>query len=203
MPIRYNETKKRFERDGVAISPVELRELIDKLTLATKRDARRLSARLERGEITQAAWAAGMLALLRAAHVVAASVGGGGLSQVTDSRWQKVEKKVSWQKRYLDKFGAAIVAGTVLTTVGAIASRAAKYASAVYVTFANALREEQTAGVEKEMQCRLVQNSKEGCPECSADASEGWMPVSEMGEIGSRECGDYCLCEIEFEDELL
>ena len=98
-------------------------------------------------------------------------------------------------------FGIAIAAGAV---VGSIASRAAKYASAVFITFSNALQEAQTEGAnEKEMLCRLVQNSKEGCPECNADAAAGWMPVSEMGEIGSRECGDFCLCEIEFEDEVM
>lgn len=142
-----------------------------------------------------------MATLLRASHVVAASVGSGGYNRVTEERWRKVEKKVTWQGGYLFKFGAAIAVASV---VGTVAARAAKYASAVFVTFSNAFQEAQTAGKdEKEMLCRLVQNSKEGCPECNADAAAGWMPVSEMGEIGSRECGDFCLCEIEFEDEVM
>lgn len=199
--ITYNPQQKRFERDGVPVTSEELRTLIDRLTLQTQRKARRLSERLERGEITRDAWLVAMATLLRASHVVAASVGSGGYNRVTEERWRKVEKKVTWQGQFLTAFGIAIAAGAV---VGSIASRAAKYASAVFITFSNALQEAQTEGAnEKEMLCRLVQNSKEGCPECNADAAAGWMPVSEMGEIGSRECGDFCLCEIEFEDEVM
>ena len=201
MAVTYNPQKKQFERDGVPVTSEELRTLIDRLTLQTKREARRLSERLERGEITRDAWLVAMATLLRASHVVAASVGSGGYNRVTEERWRKVEKKVTWQGGFLSRFGVAIAAATV---IGSIAARAARYASAVYVTFATAFQEAQTEGAnEKEMLCRLVQNSKEGCPECNADAAAGWMPVSEMGEIGSRECGDYCLCEIEFEDEVM
>lgn len=201
MAVTYNPQKKQFERDGVPVTSEELRTLIDRLTLQTKREARRLSERLERGEITRDAWLVAMATLLRASHVVAASVGSGGYNRVTEERWRKVEQKFIWQAGYLQKFSAMIAAGTL---IDAIASRSVKYASAVFITFSNAWKEEQTLGRdEKEMLCRLVQNSKEGCPECNADAAAGWMPVSEMGEIGSRECGDFCLCEIEFEDEVM
>ncbi len=27
-------------------------------------------------------------------------------------------------------------------------------------------------------------------------------PVREMGELGTRECGDWCKCFVEFEDEI-
>lgn len=199
--ITYNQQTRRFERDGVPVTDEELRQLIDKLTLQTQREARRLSGRLERGEIDREQWLVAMLALLKAAHVVAVSVGSGGIAQVSDQRWKKAENKVRWQSAFLTRFGAAIAAGSF---VGSIASRAAKYASAIYTTYANAFQESQTAGKdEQEMRCRLVQNSQEGCSECAADASAGWMPVSEMGEIGSRICGDYCKCDIEFEDEVM
>jgi len=47
-------------------------------------------------------------------------------------------------------------------------------------------------------QVQLIVNSEEGCHECVADASIGWMSVDDMSLIGSRACGDSCTCEIEF-----
>ncbi len=200
MAITYNPQQKRFERDGVPVSNEELRTLIDRLTLQTKREARRLSDRLERGEITRDAWLVAMATLLRASHVVAASVGSGGYNRVTEERWRKVEKKVTWQFGFLGKFSAAIAAGTV---IGAISSRAVKYASAVFVTFSNAFQEAQTEGKdEKEMLCLRELHAQESCPECEAYADMGWIPVSEQPEIGSLQCSDYCKCTIIFQDEL-
>lgn len=199
--ITYNPQQKRFERDGVPVTSEELRTLIDRLTLQTKREARRLSERLERGEITRDAWLVAMATLLRAAHVVAASVGSGGYNRVTEERWRKVEKKVTWQGGYLFKFGAAIAVASV---VGTVAARAAKYASAVFVTFSNAFQEAQTAGKdEKENsspKVRLITNSAEGCAECADDEAEGWMDLEDMKEIGDRICGDFCRCFLEFSD---
>ena len=51
------------------------------------------------------------------------------------------------------------------------------------------------------MLCRLITNSQEGCQECADDEAAGWVDVNDMKEIGTRECGDFCKCDIEFEDE--
>lgn len=187
----YNEKTRQYERDGVVITAVMLRELIDKLTTYTRLRARRLGARLEAGEISPGQFAEAMTELLTSAHVIAEVVSG-------RNDLNKVKEKVSWQKRYLSKFVASVAAGTVIS---GIAARAGSYISAIYPTYATG-RFEERKQVEREMQCRLVTHSKEGCSECAADESAGWMPVSEMDEIGTRECGDYCLCTIEFEDEI-
>ena len=187
----YNETTRQYERDGVVISAIALRELIDKLTTYSRTRARRLGQQLQDGKITPEQFAAGMTSLLAAAHVVAEAVGG-------RNDWGKVRDKVSWQQGYLAKFVASVAAGTVIS---GIAARAGSYISAIYPTYANARFEERQA-VEKEMLCRLITHSKEGCGECESDEGAGWMPVSEMGELGTRECQDYCLCTIEFEDEI-
>lgn len=197
--ITYNPQQKRFERDGVPVTSEELRTLIDRLTLQTQREARRLSERLERGEITRDAWLVAMATLLRASHVVAASVGSGGYNRVTEERWRKVEKKVTWQGGFLPRFGAAIVAGTI---IGTIAARASRYASAVYISFASAFQAVQTENSKENSspKVRLITNSAEGCAECADDEAEGWMDLEDMKEIGDRICGDFCRCFLEFSD---
>lgn len=55
--------------------------------------------------------------------------------------------------------------------------------------------------VKRELHVRLVLNSLDGCHQCKADSNSGWMPVSKMGELGSRACGNDCSCDLQFEDE--
>ena len=199
MAVQYNEQTRQYERDGVVITAAALRLLIDRLSDETRRELRKLAGRRERGIITTEQFAEGMATILTASLIVAASVGRGGRARVTD--WSKVEAKLNWQKQYIDGFARKIAAGALATSAGAIAARAASYASTVYPMFANE-RFDERKEADKEMLCRLIQHSKEGCGECIADSDDGWMPVSEMGELGTRECGDWCLCTIEFEDEI-
>ena len=140
-----------------------------------------------------------MISLLKSAHIAAAATGRGGLDRLTADDWGRIEKKVTWQASYLPRFGAAIVAGVVAGAV--LLRRAGSYGASPYISFSSA-RSKAAKATGKPMLCRLVQNSKEGCEECTADADAGWMPVDDMGELGSRICQDFCLCHIEFEDEV-
>jgi len=187
----YNERTRQYERDGVVLTAVMLRELIDKLTDYARKRARGLGKRFEAGEISPAQFAAAMTDLLTSAHVIAEVVSG-------RNDLDKVRRKVDWQKQYLSRFVASVAGGAVLS---GIAARAGSYISAIYPTYANGRFGERKES-DKEMLCRLITHSKEGCGECADDEADGWMPVSEMGELGTRECGDFCLCTIEFEDEI-
>lgn len=201
--MQYNAKTNQYEDDdGNVIELAALLLLIDRLTNATKRQAKLLASKLADGAITFDQWQASMLSLLKSAHITAAATGRGGLDRLTAKDWQRIEKKVTWQASYLPRFGRAIVAGAVVGAV--LLRRAGSYASSPFISFSDARLDAQkdAADPTKPMMCRLVQNSKEGCEECTADADAGWMPVDEMGEIGSRICQDYCLCIIEFEDEI-
>ena len=201
--VQYNEQTKQFEDNGKVIEAAAILLLIDRLTSVGKREAKRISGRLERGEISVAQWRAAIAELLKSAHIIAASVGRGGRSRMTQSDWGKVGNKLRWQYGFLDKFTRSIVSGAVVIGAGVIANRAIKYLSAPYISFQTAKQAEHTIGVDgKPVMVRLVQNSKEGCSECAADASLGFIPVDDMDPIGSRICGDFCLCDLEFSDEV-
>lgn len=200
--ITYNITTRQYERDdGSVITAAELRAMFDTLDAETKKQLRAVSRKRENGDITTDQWAEAILAILVAAHIVSISLGKGGIERVTQADWDKVQEKIAWQSGYLSKWVNRITAGLFLVTAGAIAARAVQYAGSLYPMFANTrFRERKEA--DREMLCRLITHSKEGCPECAADEAIGWMPVSEMGEIGTRECENWCLCTIEFEDEV-
>ena len=170
--------------------------LVEKLTDKAAKDAKALATKLASGEIDKRTWKAEMLILLTSAHIIAASVGRGGVEQVTVSGWQKVKDRIDWQGGYLERFGRVIVAGVVIAAV--IARRAASYANSPFVSYQEGKRDAVVDQGKEGIMAMLVQNSREGCDECTADAAEGWMPVDDIAPIGSRECQDYCKCDIEF-----
>jgi hypothetical protein len=207
-PYDFDEKRKRFrDKDGRLVSRREVRPLIQKLTDTVAKDAAKIATRYSNGKINLTQFEIEMRELLKSGHIVAASVGRGGRERMTASDWGKVGAKIKWQNGYLAKFARKIGQGKIAKI--ATASRARSYASSLYISYSTALQTAHSefigsgrdAESEREMLCYLEQNSEEGCVECTADAAAGPMPVSEMGELGSRICGDFCKCEIIFEDE--
>jgi hypothetical protein len=203
MPIDYDVKAKQFVSEGRKVSRLEVRNEINGLLQFVEQQAASLGKRFNGGEVSRANFENSMRELLRSAHIIAASVGKGGRSQMTQADWGRIGAKIKWQYGYLDKFAKKLDWG--ILSESAAAARAKSYASSIFVSFSNNFQEAQTefvAGGKNPLQARLIQNSEEGCAECTADAAEGWMSVDDMGEIGSRLCGDFCKCDIEFSDDL-
>jgi len=203
MPYDYDIKAKQFAGER-RITRREVRAEIDKLLEAVEKRSASLGKSLSADAISLAEFQSEMQDLLRSAHIIASSVGRGGRDLMTLSDWGKVGAKIAWQNRYLEKFARKIERGTL--SEASIANRAKSYSSAIFVSFSDTYQKAQTEFVEdgkNPILARLVQNSREGCEECSADAAEGWMSVDDMKEIGTRICGDFCLCDIEFSDEEL
>jgi len=203
MPYDYDIKAKQFTGER-RITRREVRAEIDKLLQEVEKTAARYGKSLQGADISLAEFEAGMRELLRSAHIVAASVGRGGRDLMTLSDWGKVGAKIAWQNRYLEKFARKIERGTL--SEASIANRAKSYSSAIFVSFSDTYQKAQTEFVEdgkNPILARLVTNSQESCAECASDEAEGWMSVDDMKEIGTRICGDFCLCDIEFSDEEL
>lgn len=205
MPDDYDIKTRQFVTEkGRVRSRGEMRQEIDKLTDRVKRDARKLAERFHDKEIDEAEFVVSMRELLKSGHIIAASVGRGGRQRMQAADWGRVGRKLKWQYKYLDKFAKRIANDTISGVAGS--NRAALYASALHISYYDSVYVDY-AEVDKpvdangeEILVRLVQNSQEGCEDCAADAGEGWMPVDQMGELGTRICGDFCRCDLEFSD---
>ena len=197
MPNVYDATKKLFANAQGYIPRAKVRAEIDKLIKHVQKRARRLARAFEEtGDIIT--FEQEMRDLLKSAHIVAASIGRGGRQRMTVKDWGKVGAKIKWQYGYLAKLAAKVAKGAVQAMSE---YRAASYASAIYISYSTAQLEEDKPPIDNEgVKARLIINSKEGCVECAADAAKGWMPIEDMGRIGSRLCGDFCKCFIEFSD---
>jgi hypothetical protein len=203
MPHDYIPKQKAFYKDGRKVSRTAVRNEISKLLDHVGNESARLAKQLRAGSINVAEFELQMRELLKSAHIIAASVGKGGRSRMLSSDWGRVGSKIRWQYGYLSRFARKLKSGAV--SEAATASRARSYASAIYVSFSRTFQKSQREFIEggkNPERCRLVTNSEEGCVECAADEAEGWMSVDDMGEIGSRLCGDFCECDIVFEDDV-
>ncbi len=204
MPYDFDTQKRSFRSNGKYISRRETREKIDKLLDFVKKEAARIGRRFNEGKINAAEFNVAMRELLKAGHIVSSTVGRGGREMMQAVDWGRVGAKLQWQYGFLDKLTRKLESGATVNAEG----RAKQYVNSIYVSYADSYMETNREFIESggdnspngEILCRLVTNSKEGCVECAADEALDWIPVSEMGEIGTRICGDFCLCDIEFDD---
>lgn len=198
MPHDYIVKTKRFK----GVSHLTVRGEIDRLTEHVAKEAARLAASYKSKSLSLIEFETGMRELLKSAHIIAASVGKGGRARMTQTDWGRVGAKIKWQNGYLSKFARKIERGAVSDI--ATVSRARSYASSIYMSYARTYRESQTEFVQEGKNpalVRLVTNSQEGCQECADDEARGWVSVDDMGELGTRLCGDFCKCDLEFQDD--
>ena len=198
LTIVYDEEAKRFVQNGRTVTSNTLRAEIDKLTAHVAREAERIGRRYSDKRIGIAQFEREMRDLLKSGHVIAASVGRGGRSRMDQSDWGKVGARLKKEYGYLQKMSDKLARGTLAKAV--TPNRAKRYANSVVMSYHETRHKEKTPS-RTEIKVRLIQNSKEGCEECTADAAIGWMNVEDMGEIGTRICGNFCLCELEFSDD--
>jgi hypothetical protein len=194
---------KRFvDAKGNAVPRGVVRDEIRKLTSHVSKEGAKISKAFQAGDIALPEFQNKMAELLKAGHIAAAAVGRGGIDRMSKADWGKVGNKIAWQNKYLERFANKINAGAVSPAMTKY--RAGLYSSALWTTYnqtmTETMKEESSLGKNPE-QCMLVTNSAEGCDECAADEAIGWMSVDDMGEIGSRLCGDFCRCEIIFEND--
>jgi hypothetical protein len=203
MPHDYNAKTNQFTTArGRRIPVAEVRAAVDELVALVGERAADLGERYAAGKISIYDFHIEMRELLKAAHVVAASVGKGGYRRMTQADWGRVGAKLKSEYGYLAKLVRKIERGTLAKAHSAY--RARKYAAGVVMSYHRTMRKERmrTPPDENRPQVRLVTHSKEGCSECAADESRGWVDPADMSELGTRICGNYCLCDLVFSDDV-
>ena len=135
---------------------------------------------------------------IEAWHKVAGAIAYGGQTQMDQERWERINRIVESEKSYLAGFRSEVAVATELTE--AVENRAGMYANAAYSTYENQVRErERDAGVI--MGRRVCEEDGQSCDECIEAATEEYMPLEELSDIGSLQCLNNCRCSIEFSYE--
>jgi hypothetical protein len=205
MPADDYDLKARRFRDGTTGKLVPrsgVRGLIDKLLDTVRSDAAKIAGRYESGSINLAQFEIEMRELLKSAHIVAASVGRGGRVRMTQADWGRIGAKIKWQYQYLAKFTRKLEQGRISKI--ATASRARSYASSVFVSFSNMFQKAQTEFVERRQKPRPRAARHQlagGMHGMRGGRGRGLDERRRYERNWNRICGDFCRCDLIFEDE--
>jgi hypothetical protein len=150
------------------------------------------------GTIELAAFFAFMDNRIETWHKVTGAIAYGGRTQMGAERWKRIEKIIASEKEFLAGFEQETVAETV--TAEGLAARGSMYAEAAYSTYENNVAaRESDFGVTKAR--RVCEEDQASCDECVQAATEEFISLSEVSDIGTLTCMNNCRCYYEFSYE--
>jgi hypothetical protein len=197
--MRFDAKRRVYINErGRVVTPRAVRKEVEDYIEKAERAAEREAAKLLAGTITTSAFFKYMKDKIEAWHKVAGTIAYGGRAQMDDDRWARLESIITREREYLDRFHDELRLASEIPE--GIVNRAGLYPNAAYATYENQVRErEADAGVT--LGRRICAEDEASCEECVAAATEEFIPLSEIPDIGSLTCISNCRCEIEFDVE--
>lgn len=191
----YDPTISRYRSlsTGRLVAESAVRGGLDQVITAGMQSARSLSDRLIAGDLSLAEWQSGMMAEIRRAHVIGATVARGGQASMSQADYGFAGQRIREQYGYLREFAAQIQDGRQpLNNV--IAGRAEMYAEAGRATHrAMETRMALHAGY---MLGRNVLGAADHCPGCLGATALGVVPIRDIPPVGTRDCLSRCHCVV-------
>lgn len=189
---------------GNAPARAELwREAIDRHVARSRDNLRNIASELVAGKISPTQFRERMAAEIRIMHIGAATLGAGGILNLSENHMSLLNRRIAQQMAYLDNFVRDVqnrqAQGIPLGNRDI--ARAGLYASAARVTASQAQRQfvtNQTRG--ESMERRVLGACEDHCADCESMAALGWQPVGSLPPIGDSECGQNCCCHFEYDD---
>lgn len=194
----WNAAAKRYyDLDtGVFVSKSAIRTGLENMMDQSALNMNALTQKLVDGGISLADWQSGMMAEIKAAHVSASALANGGWAQMTQSDWGAAGQMIREQYNYLRNFASQIASGEQPLD-GRCLVRSDLYGNASNGTY-EAMRTRAFLAAGFEEGRRVLETGADHCDDCLEYASEGWMPIEDIPEIGNSQCLTRCRCEIEF-----
>src|SRR5437868_5542047 len=191
--MEFDERSRRYRdpETGRFVSKETVRRAAMDAEERFKAEASKHASRLETGAISAAVFTTAMALLVKSNLVVMSAIGKGGWRQMSRSDWGSVGAAVKREYGYLRKFAGQLDR----LSAPQINARARMYANAGYVAFSGFLT--RTFAVGAYTQARRTLHAAESCSGCESFAGE-WMPIGELPEIGTQECGSRCKCSVDY-----
>ncbi|MGI8765690.1 MAG: hypothetical protein ACR2KM_04130 [Gemmatimonadaceae bacterium] len=185
---RYRAASGRY------VGAQDVRHALDEAIVSANDRITLLSERLRTRKISVDEWQLGMRQAVKETQLYGAASARGGWAQMSPADYGAVGRRVRDQYAYLDRFAADIRAG--LPTDGQFLSRARMYGASARVSMEAVVRDE--AILRGATEGRSVLHVAEHCAQCVDEAAAGFRPVDEVAPIGSRTCGVYDRCTMEY-----
>lgn len=148
------------------------------------------------GQISLASWQSGMMTEIKNAHVASAALANGGWQNMTQADWGATGQLIREQYDFLRNYAKEIADGTQALDGRALV-RSDLYADAANGTYWEIDKRSHLQDGFDEGR-RVLEPGADHCEDCEEYASEGWMPIDDIPEIGNSQCTTRCRCEIEY-----
>ena len=181
---------------GKFVSSASVHDALETVMDASAIRMNKLTQSLIDGEISLASWQSSMMEQIKITHISSAALSQGGWAQMTQSDWGATGQLIRQQYDYLRNYAADIASGKQALDGRALV-RSDLYADAANGTFWEMDKRGHLADGYDEGR-RVLEPGADHCDDCEEYASEGWMPIDEIPEIGNSQCMTRCRCEIEY-----
>lgn len=199
MSVAFNKKTRRYERDGKPIPPASIRKMVLATIERAKKRMRGIAAQLVNGTINRPAWFLASRNEVKQMHTALAMVAQGGRAQMNAGSWGRAGQMIRSEINYLRGFERDIANG-VRSEVQILAD-AIKYSDAGYKLYSNmVLTRERELGTGYAR--RVLDESAAHCEDCPELATEEFVPITEVAEIGASSCGSFCRCDLEYADDM-
>ena len=198
----WNATAHRYidNETGRFVSSADIRNSLENLIDQSGLNMNALTQSLQDGKISLADWQTGMMQQIKLTHTASGALANGGWAQMTPSDWGLTGQRIREQYDYLRNFAKQIASGEQPFD-GRMLVRADMYADAGNGTYWEIDKRSHLADG-YDIGRRVLESGAEHCDDCLEYASEGWMPIDDIPEIGDSQCMTRCRCEIEYRSSL-
>ncbi len=198
----WNEVAHRYydAETGRFVSQSDIRNALENLIDQSGLNMNTLTQSLQDGKISLAEWQTGMMREIKLTHTASGALANGGWGQMTQSDWGATGQLIREQYNYLRNFAKEIADGTQPLD-GRMLVRADMYADASNGTYWEMDKRSHLANG-YDFGRRVLEPGADHCDDCLEYASEGWMPIEDIPQIGNSQCMTRCRCEIEYKSSL-
>jgi len=194
----WNDAAHRYYNleTGVFVARTTVTEGLEAMMDASAVNMNALTQSLIDGGISLADWQQAMMDEIKITHVASAALSNGGWDQMTQSDWGATGQLIREQYDYLRNYAGEIANGTQALDGRALV-RSDLYADAANGTYWEINKRSMIEDGYDEGR-RVLEPGADHCDDCEEYASEGWMPIDDIPEIGNSQCLTRCRCEIEY-----
>lgn len=191
------------DRSGYRLTEKEIREALDQYIESSQRVIAAKVAKYTAGDISITDLFLALDEEITALHGASGSIAYGGIKQMDLEKWSRIEERLQPELSYLSRFQLDLAQAANIATPGtlsteAITNRAQLYPEAAYSEYMNQrLLREEDSGVT--VGRRICESDGTSCDECVEAATEEFIPLDDIPEIGTLQCMNNCRCEIEFD----
>jgi hypothetical protein len=197
--MRFDPKRRRYvDERGRVLSARQVKKQVEDYVKHEVIWARREATKVVTDLVSDYSFFFKMEQKVEAWHKVTGTIAYGGRAQMDEERWARLEKIITREQEFLARFHNELKGVSEIPE--GVVNRAGMYPNAAYATYENQLvQREADNGVV--LGRRICAEDEASCEECVSAATEEFIPLSEIPDIGSLTCITNCRCEIEFDVE--